>query len=162
MAEISAKADDLDGTPQWVKTVTTHTFSLDGVDCEIDLHDENAAQMRADFARWINASRVIGDRPAATVRPLAPVAPVTPPRRNVAVTKKAKGKKHHNDPEQLKAERSWLRSQGYTVSPFGKVPMDLHAKWEAHLVSLSKKETGGFAGSPFSSDDHLFSAAGVG
>lgn len=152
---IDGLADDLDGTPQWVRPVTTHTFSLDGVDREIDLHDEHAGQMMADFAKWINASRQIGKTPSTAVPHITPATP-----RQVAETKKSKvkPKKGHRDPAQILAEKQWLRTQGYNVSKFGKTPDDLQAKYQDHLRNLMKGNNNGFAAPP-SEADRLFLAA---
>jgi hypothetical protein len=158
MAKIDGLADDLDGTPQWVRPVSTHRFMLDGEEREIDLHDENAAQMHADFAKWINASRKIGrtESSGAAVHH----TPVSP--RQVAVTKvsRTKSKKGHRDPAQILAEKQWLRSQGHTVSKFGKTPDELQALYQDHLRSL--KSNGGYAGSPSEADRLFLAAAAAG
>ena len=55
-------ADDLDGT---TATVETHHFSLDGVDYQIDLSQDNYDQLAAALAPFIAAGR----RPARNTKP---------------------------------------------------------------------------------------------
>lgn len=50
--------DDITGE----EASTTIRFALDGVNYEIDLTDENAAQLRADFRKWADAGQRIGGR----------------------------------------------------------------------------------------------------
>lgn len=163
MAEITGLADDLDGTPQWVRPVTRHTLAIDGEEHVVDLHEEHLAQMRADLAKWIKASRAIGNdtRDDTRVAALKQAPPAAPAVKQAVTTKKPKGKKGHRDPLQLKAERDYLRSIGHQVSPYGKVPDVLHALWEQHLEDLKQQkgqqQQGGFSGSPFGSE--LFLAA---
>src|SRR5690625_1580782 len=50
--------DDTDGT----KADVTVSFALDGVAYEIDLSEENAAQLRSDLATWVEKARRVGGR----------------------------------------------------------------------------------------------------
>ena len=50
--------DDTDGT----KADETVSFALDGVAYEIDLSEENAAQLRSDLATWVEKARRVGGR----------------------------------------------------------------------------------------------------
>lgn len=50
--------DDLDGN----EADETVTFALDGVDYEIDLNKDNAAQLRESLGRYIDVARRVGGR----------------------------------------------------------------------------------------------------
>lgn len=50
--------DDLDGT----EASQTLNFSLDGVDYEIDLNEDNAGELRSSLAKFAEASRRTGGR----------------------------------------------------------------------------------------------------
>jgi len=50
--------DDIDGTP----ATQTVPFALDGVAYEIDLSDDNAAALRTELERYVEASRRVGGR----------------------------------------------------------------------------------------------------
>lgn len=52
--------DDLDGTSS--DAVSTVLFSLDGVSYEIDLTDDNAAQLRDTLAEFVDSARRVGGR----------------------------------------------------------------------------------------------------
>lgn len=94
--------DDLDGS----LASSTVGFALDGVSYEIDLSDENAAQMRADFSRWVNAARkVTGTRRAA-----------------------AKPARSGSD---AAAIRAWARAKGVEVSERGRIPAEIRAQYLA-------------------------------
>jgi hypothetical protein len=58
--------DDLDHT---VLANTTVNFSLDGADYELDLTHEHAAELRAVFADYIQAARVVGSQVADAPAP---------------------------------------------------------------------------------------------
>lgn len=84
--------DDLDGT----KAAETIQFGLDGVTYEIDLNDENSAQLRDAFASWVGAARRVGGRKQRSG---------IPDRRG-----------------DLNEIRTWARENGYKVSDHGRVP----------------------------------------
>ena len=95
--------DDIDGT----EAAQTVKFGLDGVAYEIDLTDENAAQMRDSLATWVDhARRVGGSRSAA--------------RRGVGSTGKTAGNK-----DELNKIREWGRANGHQVSDRGRVSKSL-------------------------------------
>ena len=50
--------DDLDGS----EATQTLTFSLDGVDYEIDLNEGNAGGLRSSLAKFVDVARRTGDR----------------------------------------------------------------------------------------------------
>lgn len=69
--------DDLanDDTTQADETVT---FSLDGIDYEIDLTAENAHRLRTSLKEFTQAGRIIGRNPKRTTKPRPRNAPATP------------------------------------------------------------------------------------
>ncbi|QOT19326.1 Lsr2 family protein [Paenarthrobacter sp. YJN-5] len=50
--------DDVDGS----EATQSLTFSLDGVDYEIDLNDDNAGELRSSLAKFAEAARRTGGR----------------------------------------------------------------------------------------------------
>lgn len=87
--------DDLDGS----EATQTVPFSLDGVEYEIDLSDDNAAFLRETLARYVAVSRPARTRraPKATKPELPSSGPAT------------------------KAVREWAASQGIQLSPRGRI-----------------------------------------
>lgn len=53
-----ALIDDLDGS----EATTTVSFTLDGVNYEIDLNDQHAEELRDQFGSWTTAARRVGGR----------------------------------------------------------------------------------------------------
>jgi|tagenome__1003787_1003787.scaffolds.fasta_scaffold20412895_2 hypothetical protein len=93
--------DDLNGKP----ADTTVRFGLDSTEYELDLTDENAAELRDAFARYVSAARkTSGGRRTA--------APAEKPKRE------AKPAFTGFDPA---AVRAWAASNGFTVSPRGRI-----------------------------------------
>ena len=90
--------DDYDGESSAAETVE---FAVDGRSYEIDLSDEHADQLRADFGRWAgHARRISGRRTAGGPR-----------QRHVQVPR-----------EQWAGIREWARRQGYAVAGRGRIP----------------------------------------
>lgn len=118
MARIELLVDDMDGTTERSRPVETHSFAIDDDRYEIDLHSDNAVEMREYFARYIEHGR--------PVRKMMSVNHPAGKKRTVV-----RAKSPHIDKAQYDAERAWLRSQGHTVSNFGKIRSDLHALYEA-------------------------------
>ena len=100
--------DDIDGG----EASETILFGLDGVEYEIDLSDENAAQMRDALASWVGRARRTGGRR----------------KQGSASTGSVRGKR-----DDLDAVRAWARENGYQVSDRGRVAGDvLKAYDDAH------------------------------
>ncbi len=97
--------DDLDGG----SADETVRFALDGSSYEIDLSEQNARQLRDDFARYVGAARRAGGRPGSSR-----------PRRGSART----------DPAQTAAIRDWARSNGLQVSDRGRISREIMDSWE--------------------------------
>lgn len=97
--------DDFDGEGNADETVE---FSVDGVTYEIDLTTKNAAKLRADLNKWIEAGRRVGGRR----------------RGRAAVAGGARGRAGI-DREQSAAIREWARRNGHNVSTRGRIPADV-------------------------------------
>ncbi|MBM7809087.1 hypothetical protein JOD57_004924 [Geodermatophilus bullaregiensis] len=99
--------DDLDGeTP----ASTTVEFALDGTEYGIDLSDENAAAMRAQLSRYVQAAREVSS--SAGRRAAEPARPAY----------------SGYDPA---AVRAWAAGQGITVSPRGRIKADVVEQYRA-------------------------------
>lgn len=110
--------DDLDGvTPADQRGIS---FSLDGVEFEIDLSDANAERLRERLQEFIENARRTGGR-----------------RQSPGGTKKTTSR----DPEQLQHMRDWGRKHGFTVSDRGRLPGALvDAYDEAHAPKPPEPE----------------------
>jgi len=95
--------DDIDGGP----AAETIAFALEGVNYEIDLSAEHAAELRDAFAQWVGNSRRIGGR--KTTR--AGSAKAAPARSDAGKI------------------REWARSRGIDVSERGRIPAELHERY---------------------------------
>jgi hypothetical protein len=104
--------DDIDGS----QAHETINFGLDGVEYEIDLSEENAAELRDALARFVEYARRTGGRRRASRRSPAPdgVVPAAANR------------------EQNQAIRTWARDSGYDVSDRGRIP--------AHIIMAYHSE----------------------
>lgn len=91
--------DDVDGR----EAKETITFSIDGVAYEIDLHEENAARIRAEAGRWIACARRKTPRRSGPAR---------------------------RDRAQAAVMREWARANGYRVSAKGRVPSSVEQAWQ--------------------------------
>lgn len=88
--------DDIDGS----KAVDTINFSLQGVNYEIDLSEENVDKLHREFGLWIASARRVGGRA----------------RRSSGAPTTAK--------ETAKI-REWARENGYRVSDRGRIAADI-------------------------------------
>ena len=94
--------DDLDKTSPAAETVS---FSLDGINYEIDLSEGNAAALRDSLAVYIgHAERVSGRKS----------------------TRSAGSTKRGNVSE----VREWARANGHQVSERGRIPADIQAAYD--------------------------------
>ncbi|SEP54309.1 MULTISPECIES: histone-like nucleoid-structuring protein Lsr2 [Amycolatopsis] len=103
-----ALVDDLDGSD----AEETVEFGLDGVSYQIDLSEDNAAELRDALAQYVEHARRMGGRRRSATRPSVAVA---------AATKAPT----HVDREQNQAIRKWARSNGYDVSDRGRIPSEV-------------------------------------
>lgn len=87
--------DDIDGSD----ATSTITFGVDGVSYEIDLNDDNAAQLRSDLEKWTTLARRTGGR-----------------------AKRGTGTSSGSDAAKI---REWARENGYEVSERGRIPAEV-------------------------------------
>lgn len=97
--------DDLDGGPAEHQL----TFSLEGVDYEIDLNDSNAAKLREAFSPYVNAGRRTGGR-----------------QRRQPAASTTRGRT-----DRLNAIREWARANGYEVAERGRVAKKVTDAYDA-------------------------------
>ncbi|KEI43730.1 histone-like nucleoid-structuring protein Lsr2 [Saccharopolyspora rectivirgula] len=101
--------DDLDGG----QADETVEFGLDGVNYQIDLSAENAAELREALADYVSHARRAGGRKKPG------------PRQGTARS----GGSTAADREQNQAIREWARKQGLKVSDRGRIPADIVEKY---------------------------------
>ena len=101
--------DDLDGTTLDEGVGETVKFGLDGVDYEVDLSDENAAELRGALERYIGVARRTGGRQQRGTRTQLPS---TGPKRDLA------------------AIRKWARANGHEVAERGRIPQSIIEAYE--------------------------------
>lgn len=101
--------DDVDGG----EADETVTFSLDGVNYEIDLSEGNAESLRDSLGEWIGHARRVGGRAGSRSR------------------SGGRGKSAASSKADLSLVRSWARDNGYQVSDRGRVSSEVLAAYEA-------------------------------
>ncbi|OZM73086.1 nucleoid-associated protein Lsr2 [Amycolatopsis antarctica] len=101
--------DDLDGS----QAAETVAFALDGAAYEIDLSEDNAAELRDALAQFIDNGRRLGGR-----------------RRTSAAKVVAAAKPTVSDRERNQAIRAWARDEGYEVSERGRIPSDVVSAYD--------------------------------
>ena len=105
--------DDLDGS----EAVETVTFGLDGESYEIDLSEENAADLRECVSQWSQHARKAGGRAGARGAPRP--RPSTP---SASALK-----------EDVTAIREWARNAGHEVSPRGRIAQKIREAYHAAM-----------------------------
>ncbi|MDR1264568.1 MAG: Lsr2 family protein [Propionibacteriaceae bacterium] len=95
--------DDIDGS----LAESSIEFSLEGVTYGIDLSAQNAAELRGDFAKWIEKSRRVSGRRRAARRASAGNSDIA-------------------------AIRAWAQDNGYEVSARGRISAKVR---EAYLAA---------------------------
>ena|ERR1700712_5926000 len=108
--------DDLDGESEAEGTVP---FSLDGVDYEIDLTEENAEDLREIFAPYIAAARRTGGRRASGGRSRSGSSSSS------ALSSSSSGSGSGiaaRGRQALKEIRAWAKENGWAVSDRGRLP----------------------------------------
>jgi len=96
--------DDIDGSD----ATDTVNFAVDGVDYEIDLNEEHAKELRADFEKWVKHARRTGGRR----------------------TRRAGGGRSSAGASDAAKIRAWARENGYEVSDRGRVPAEIREAYE--------------------------------
>lgn len=95
--------DDIDHSP----AAETVSFGLDGVNYEIDLNEEHAAQLRDALSAWVGRARRTGGR--KSTRSGAP------------------GKSPSSDAAKI---RLWARDNGIEVSERGRIPAEVRERYQ--------------------------------
>ncbi|WP_410598065.1 histone-like nucleoid-structuring protein Lsr2 [Amycolatopsis sp. lyj-23] len=106
--------DDIDGEV----ANQTVPFSLDGVSYEIDLSDANAAALRDELVRYIEAGRRVGGR---KVRLAAGESTQTRKPGTAAA-----------DRERSRRIREWANANGYSVSDRGRLSAEIIEAFDAN------------------------------
>ncbi|NIZ92092.1 histone-like nucleoid-structuring protein Lsr2 [Kineococcus rubinsiae] len=105
--------DDIDGSD----ADETLSFSLDGVNYEIDLSSEHATALRESLATWVGHARRVGAR--------------TPARRSAPRAAKAAASSEPG--RDTGAVRTWAKENGFTVSDRGRISAEvIQAYDDAH------------------------------
>lgn len=94
--------DDLDGTP----ASETVSFTLDGVNYEIDLNEDNAAKFRKEMGTYISKARKVGGR-----------------------RRRGRGAAKATRSSETQAMREWAKAKGYKVSDRGRIPADIQKEY---------------------------------
>lgn len=105
MAQRVMLIDDLDGS-EGAKTIR---YAFDGKEYEIDLSEEHAEEFREALSTYIEASREVGQPPAAQI----------PPRRT---RRRGTGTSGRSDIPQI---RAWAEAKGYKVSERGRIKREI-------------------------------------
>nr|WP_107912459.1 Lsr2 family protein [Streptomyces chartreusis] len=103
---VTVYTDDLTGTES--EEVRTHTFSLDGVNYEIDLVSDNYDRLFEALAPFIDKGRKIGRAKAAAGRPRKTTA----------------------DGPSAEELRMWARENNFQVNDRGRVPAAIREAYE--------------------------------
>ncbi|MGH4004152.1 MAG: histone-like nucleoid-structuring protein Lsr2, partial [Pseudonocardiaceae bacterium] len=104
--------DDLTG--EEAEDITTVEFALEGVTYEIDLADDNAAQLRDKLSRYVAAARKTSGRRPGTRGADRPAG-------RANGNGKVAGSGYNRDT--LKAIREWAKQNGHNVSDRGRLPL---------------------------------------
>lgn len=110
--------DDLDGS---TANQTVH-FSLDGIDYEIDLSQDNADELRDSLAHFVSASRRVGGRKLRQANAGASAPATTSP-----------------DRERNSVIRAWAAAEGYELADRGRVPDRIVEAYEKAVTQPAKK-----------------------
>ena len=103
------RIDDIDGTPIKNGNGETIAFSVDGVDCEIDLKDKNAREFRSILTYYIEHATRVGGRK----------------RRSTPSVETSQGRKR------AKEIREWATTEGYQLSARGRIPAQIEEAYSA-------------------------------
>jgi hypothetical protein len=110
--------DDLDGTD----ASQTVPFSLDGVQYEIDLSEDNASALRDELARYVGAARRIGGRKV-----------------RLATGQSLSGSSSSStDRERNRQIREWAQANGYEVAERGRLSSEIIAGFEADQAAAAE------------------------
>ncbi len=115
--------DDIDGG----EAAETVSFGLDGVEYEIDLSDNNAAALRSELERFVEAGRRTGGR---KVRGSS----------GQFAANRSGSSTSAQSREFNQAARAWAAANGYELAERGRISAEVIAGYEAHLASPAEPE----------------------
>src|SRR5215213_6907007 len=110
--------DDIDGGT----AEETVTFALDGVNYEIDLTADHAAELRDSFSRWVGHGRKVGSGSGSGSRGSGRQG------RGAGTGRRSGSGSSSGD---ATAIREWARENGYEVSERGRISADVRRAYEA-------------------------------
>ncbi|UNN04752.1 histone-like nucleoid-structuring protein Lsr2 [Rhodococcus opacus] len=102
--------DDIDGTI-FGEDGENITFSVNGVDYEIDLKDKHASKFHKQIGFFIEHATRVGGRKRRSDRPVVAEAPV---------------RRRGN----VKEIRAWAAEQGYEISSRGRIPTEVEQAFQ--------------------------------
>ncbi|ANS32069.1 lysyl tRNA synthetase-like protein [Rhodococcus opacus M213] len=103
------RIDDIDGTPIKNGEGETIAFSVDGVDYEIDLKDNNAKEFHSTLTFYIEHATRVGGRK----------------RRSTPAVEPSQGR------TRAKEIREWATTEGYELSTRGRIPAQIEEAYSA-------------------------------
>lgn len=107
--------DDLDGTVLDDGSGETVLFSLDGVAYEIDLTQDNAAEMRGSLTRYVDAARRVSSGRG----------------RSGSAASAESRRRRRSGQQDYGPIRAWAKENGYQVSERGRVPASVIEAFDA-------------------------------
>jgi len=117
--------DDLDGG----EAAETVAFGLDGVSYEIDLSADNAAALRSEFERFIQAARRVGGRRMKVALGQSTVAAT-----------RSSGTGQGNSREYNQQVREWAAANGYEVAERGRLSSEVIEAYETARTAPAEVE----------------------
>ncbi len=115
MAIKTVLIDDFDGTPLSGNAAST-TFSINGVQYEIDLAPANVQKLKDALAPFVKAGRRVGGTAQGGAAKAAP---------------RRRSGRHSNGANDVTAIRAWAQSQGLKVGDCGRIPAEILAAYAA-------------------------------
>lgn len=112
---VTELVDDIDGSP----AVGTVRFGVDNTAYEIDLSEENAAELRAALAGYVESARPVGRFNAGTVG---------------VRQQGSRPARADEGSERSEKVRAWAREQGIDVRDRGRIPRGVLAAYRAGHV----------------------------
>jgi Lsr2 len=115
---IVTMVDDLTG--EVAENISTVEFELDGRVYELDLTEENSANLHDALSQYVNAARKVGGRRRSG------------PRAGRAIKSTSPTTGYNR--ETLKSIREWAKKNGHSVSDRGRLPAEVLQSWEKALL----------------------------
>ena len=130
--------DDLTG--EEAEDISTVEFALEGVTYEIDLADDNAAQLRDNLARYVAAGRKISTRRPGTRGADRSAGRATGKGNDGGVARSGYNR------DTLRAIREWAKQNGHSVNERGRLPLTVVSAWEANHQAVKNGKVPTFSG----------------